>query len=254
MGSVVWAGFIAFFIVSLVVGVRLVALWQRTRQLPELLIGIGVLGIGPIGFGAMMLGATMLARGASPEGLTVQGIFALGTATVIVGVIAKCVFNWRVYRPDSLAAKVAIGAIGLALATLYVRAGLYHAFIPTTAVDGPALLQSLLQVSALLWGSAEALHYWSRMRRRAALGLADPVVANRFLLWSFGAGAAGVGTAIGAAVSWHTGLASLQIPWVVASSSAHGLAAAIAMWLAFMPPRAYTAWIRQRGELRTRAT
>ena len=36
-------GFLAFFVVALVVGVRLVHLWWRTRQLPELLIGLGVL-------------------------------------------------------------------------------------------------------------------------------------------------------------------------------------------------------------------
>ncbi len=253
MGSVVWLGFVAFFVVSLVVGVRLVLLWNRTRQFPELLIGIGVLGIGPIGFGAMMVGVTLLARGVSPESLAVRSVFALGFATVIAGVIAKCLFNWKVYRPDSVTAEFVTGAIALVLGTLYMRAGFEHAFIPSDTVDGPVLVQSLVQVSALLWGSLEALHYWSRMRRRAALGLADPVVANRFLLWSFGAGAAGLGTAIGAAVSWYTGVASFKIPWLVASSSAHGLVAAVAMWLAFVPPRSYTEWIREQAGLRTRA-
>ena len=42
MESFVWVGFVAFFVASLSVGVRLVLLWGRTRQLPELLIGIGV--------------------------------------------------------------------------------------------------------------------------------------------------------------------------------------------------------------------
>ena len=50
MGLLTALGFGCFFLVSLAVGLRLVLQWRRTRQLPELLIGIGVLGIGPVGF------------------------------------------------------------------------------------------------------------------------------------------------------------------------------------------------------------
>ena len=59
-------GFLTFFVASLAVGVRLVLLWRRTRQLPELLIGIGVLGIGPVGFGSMMVGVALLERAHAP--------------------------------------------------------------------------------------------------------------------------------------------------------------------------------------------
>ena len=43
--QLVWIGFAAFFVVSLGVGARLLALARRTRQAPELLIGLAVLGI-----------------------------------------------------------------------------------------------------------------------------------------------------------------------------------------------------------------
>lgn len=247
MGVWVWAGFLAFFVVSLVVGVRLVLLWRRTRQLPELLIGIGVLGIGPVGFGAMMLGAALMAGGASPSAIGVRGVFALGAATVAGGILAKCVFNWQVYRPGSRAARAATWAIGTGLVILYVHAGVTRGFLPAHPVDASTVGQSVLQVSALLWGSVEAIRYWRLMRKRTALGLADAVVTNRFLLWSLGAAAAAIGTAIGTGAAWWTGSASLQIPWVVTSSSLHGMTAAIAMWLAFVPPRAYTAWVRRRA-------
>lgn len=247
MGAWVGVGFVAFFVVSLAVGIRLLMLWHRTRQLPELLIGIGVLGIGPVGFGALMAGMTMIARGAAPDGLAVECVLALGSATVIAGVVAKCIFNWQVYRPDSAAARAVTVGVTAGLIGLYIHSGWTRGFVPAQTVDGFSLLQTTLQVGALFWGSGEALHYWRRMRRRAALGLADPVVTNRFVLWAFGAGAAGLGTAIGTVASWLIGMPSLQIPWVVASSSAHGMAAAIAMWLAFLPPRAYTNWIRSNA-------
>jgi hypothetical protein len=55
LGGLIWVGFVAFFVVALTVGVRVLLLARRTRELPELLMGIGVLGIGPVGFGLMVV-------------------------------------------------------------------------------------------------------------------------------------------------------------------------------------------------------
>jgi hypothetical protein len=85
------------------------------------------------------------------------------------------------------------------------------------------------------------------MRRRVRLQLADPVVSNRFLLWGLGAGAAGVGTAVGGSMQWWTQLPPIEMPWVMLSSSLHGLVAAVAMWLAFVPTSRYTRWIWVRA-------
>ena len=104
-----------------------------------------------------------------------------------------------------------------------------------------------VQIAALLWGSAEALSWFVRMRRRARVGLGDAVVANRFLLWGIGAGAAGLGSLIGIVVQIVTGAMSTQVPWVLASSSAHGFVAAVAMWLAFVPPAGYVRWVQARA-------
>jgi hypothetical protein len=99
----------------------------------------------------------------------------------------------------------------------------------------------------LLWGSGEALAYWRRMKRRSLLGLADPAVTNRFLLWGIGAGAAGVGSAIGVIAGMVIGQGNSEIPWVVMSSSIHGLVAAIALSLAFVPPPSYLRWVRRNA-------
>ena len=56
------AGIAVFFAVGLVVSVRLLGLSRRSRRLPELLAGLGLLGIGPLGFCVMMAGV-MLFRG-----------------------------------------------------------------------------------------------------------------------------------------------------------------------------------------------
>ncbi|MGH0037621.1 MAG: hypothetical protein ACQGVK_21535 [Myxococcota bacterium] len=243
MSSLVWIGFLAFFVVSLVVGVRLLLLWSRTRELPELLIGIGVLGIGPVGFGAMM--AASVVEGSSPG--AAAALYLAASLTVSVGVFCKCLFNWRVYHLQSRVCAAITGAVGLFLAGVLVHRLLGPGFRPVSPPDGLGLAQSATQVGCLLWGAGEALRYWLMMRRRARLGLADPVVTNRFLMWGVGAGAAGLGSAVGTVWSLVSGVATLETPWVVASSSAHGFVAAVALSLAFVPPAAYRRWLERRA-------
>lgn len=239
MSPIVWIGFLAFFVVSLVVGIRLLLLWARTRELPELLIGIGVLGIGPVGFGAIMA-ATVLKS--SAPGLA-DALFLASSLTVATGVFCKCVFNWRVYHRDSGVCAGITGLVGLVLVAIFLYRLAGPGFEPVSPPDGITLVQSATQVGCLLWGAGEALRYWMLMRRRALLGLSDPVVTNRFLMWGIGAGAAGVGTAIGTVWSVLSGAPTMETPWVVASSSAHGFVAAVALYLAFVPPARYRRWI-----------
>jgi hypothetical protein len=245
MGAWIWIGFGAFFLVSLAVGLRLLLLWKRTRELPELLIGIGVLGIGPVGFGCLMIGQLLgpswpwLART-----LVGAGMFAAGA-----GVVAKCVFNWRVYHPDKPKLEWLAWAAGLTLTGALIHSAWTSGFTDAAAVGVRYTLRQSLQVGCLLWGSAEALRYWVMMRKRVRLGLADPVVANRFLMWGIGAGAAGWGSFVGFVAQVISGVPSLQIPWVTVSSSLHGLVAAVALSLAFLPPEAYRRFIAARAEI-----
>jgi hypothetical protein len=55
---------------------------------------------------------------------------------------------------------------------------------------------------------------------------------------------------VGGAVQWWTQLPPIELPWVMLSSSLHGLAAAVATWLAFVPNAAYTRMIRARAAAR----
>ena len=235
-------GFLAFFVVSMWVGIRLLLLWSRTRQAPELLMGIGVLGIGPLGFGIAM--AAFLSAETSP-GLA-RFLVAIASTTVAVGVGAKYVFNWRIYHPGSRVAKaIVLTAIAL-LAGSIVGDGLTNHFAPEAwQKPGFPQLRQVVQVGALLWGSAEAFGWWRRMQRRVAIGLGDALVANRFLLWGIGAGAAGLGSAIGTVVGALAGRPMTDLPGLTLALSLFGLASASALWLAFVPPARYLAWLRK---------
>ena len=64
METLRWIGFGAFFVPSLVIGIRLLLLARRTGQIPELLIGIAVLGVGPLGYGFSILAFATARRAA----------------------------------------------------------------------------------------------------------------------------------------------------------------------------------------------
>ena len=229
----VWIGFAAFFGVSLVVGVRLLALARRTGRAPELLIGLAVLGIGPIGFGLQSV-ANLPAIASYAEAFA-----ATSAAAIAFGIWAKLTFNWLVYRSGSRVALAGVLVLALGVAAHLLAVPLRGSFLDATRDVPLAAARGSLQVLALGWGAAEAFAHWLKLRRRTRLGLADPVVTNRFLMWALSAGAASLGTLIGVIASLATGRGPTELPAVLASASAHGFVAAVGMWLAFAPPRAY---------------
>jgi hypothetical protein len=243
MQSFMWIGFAAFFVVSLTVGVRLVALWWRNRQLPELLIGLGVLGIGPVGFGCITFGQILDADFHAAS----RVVFAVGVFAASGGALAKYAFNHVVYHPGSRAVLSLVYLAGVGMLVCCLWAWVATGFSGAQEFDASYFVRTFLQVGCLLWGSIEALRYWRMMRRRLRLGLADPVVTNRFFMWGVGAGAAGVGTAIGVTAQLLIGRPPLEIPWVTLSSSMHGLVAAVALWFAFLPTEAYTRFLLERA-------
>jgi len=237
-------GFLAFFFVALWVGVRLLVQWVRTRELPELLLGLGVLGIGPVGFGLAMIAAA--AGAADPAAPSLAG--GLAALAVGGGASAKAVFNWKIYHPRSRGVGVvtvaAIALLALAIAADAAKTG----FAPAGWMKpGWVMLRQFVQIAVLLWGAAEAFVWWQRMRRRVRIGIGDPLVASRFLLWGIGAGMAGLGSAVGMAVGLATGRPMNELPLLTLVLSLFGMVSAVALWLAFAAPERFRVWIRQRS-------
>jgi hypothetical protein len=239
MAAVSAVGFVLFFLASLAIGLRLVAGATRTKHSPELLIGIGILGIGPVGMGCILLAAVL--HHFRFEAVRVPTAVAL--IAIAAGSVAGCLFNWRVFRPDSATAR------GWVFATALIYGLAFGLELGTTGFSDPLQLGpggkliAVLCSANLIWGAAESLRYYAFMRRRLRLGLADPLVTNRFLLWGLGIGAAGVGSGIAALVQALTGFSSSEIPMVTLSNSLFGLASAVLMWIAFVPPAAWQRYI-----------
>jgi hypothetical protein len=237
-----WIGFGAFFVSSLVIGIRLLKLARRTAQLPELLIGISVLCIGPIGYGLSMLAFAF--RGSSTIlSATLQGS---SFVAVFVGAASQYLFVWYVYRrTSSWGRPVAFAAIAL-MAMSYAGDLMMNGLVDRTQ-DGIAYsVGQLVRLLGFAWNSLESLRMGWTLRQRAKLGLADLTLSHRFLFWGVGAGAAFGGSLIGAVIRVATGGSALEIPVASLIISSCGLTAACCMWMAFHPPSALTG--RRKGD------
>jgi hypothetical protein len=114
------------------------------------------------------------------------------------------------------------------------------------------LSESLLQTGpvmvAYLWTAWESLRYHGLMRRRVKLALADAVVSDRFLLWGL------MAIAVASGVMTNSLAMALRVevfstPWILLFSSCTGLAQAVLLVLAFVPPRSYLSWVRARDRI-----
>lgn len=230
---------LSFVLVGGAVGVKLLLLAGRTRQLPELTVGLGLFLVALVGY---PLSLVSLSPDLAPA--TAKLLFGAGTLATAVGSASIYVFTWKVFRPGATWARVvALAAIlaifGFAVLTL-VRLG---------AASGPAEIfrdrlsatRSLVTGFSYLWTAVESLRWYVLLRRRQAVGLGDPVVANRFLLWGVSGVSATLGTGVSTALVFLGASHGGAHPVSLLAVGVAGLASSVSLYLAFLPPRA---WLR----------
>lgn len=228
------AGLAAFLVSSLAVGLHLLALARRTRAFPELAMGSGFVVGGFLGYVPETLA---LATGWVPLHWQ-PWVLLEAEAAIAFSALAMALFTWRVFRPRAPWAPPLVAGVAVLLA-----AGVLAFPAPVSRAATPAELQlalatALLRCACFAWASLESLRYYRAMQRRARLGLADPVLAQRFGLWSAGAGAAALLASTPFLSRGLFGTSADTPPWMV-TESALGLLAAAALWLAFFPPQTY---------------
>lgn len=232
--------------VALWVGGRLLWLARRTRGAPELCIGLAFYLNAVFGHPLMAgsgWGGTRVAEVNLP-------VFAVGSLFVALGISFLYGFTWRVFRPREVWARWAIALACLLLVAQAV--GMIHGLAsagpdanPHEVTAGWATVQHALVGLCLGWTGLESLLFYLQMRRRLAFGLADPVVANRFLLWAiFGFTMFLVLVVNGA---YHVaGVTTLNDPVCQLVTVLGALVASAAMYLAFLPPAAYLRAVLRR--------
>lgn len=218
-----------------VVGIRLLLLSARTREIPELALGSSFLLMGAIGYPL-----SIVAR----SGAGGPSLLALALAAQNLSAICMYVSTWKSFRPRQRGVALIIGATLLAFA---MSLGIPFALGEREALDaGPWYYVGFAgRFASYSWAAAEAVRYAAIQRRRLALGLADPVVADRFQLWSITSTSISLGFVVflaGRLFSENVGAS----PFVLVPTSIVSVSAGVTMWLAFFPPRRYKRLIVER--------
>lgn len=219
-------GFGSFTLASLVVGARLLALAARTRALAEAAFGTSLF-LGGAGYLLLVLAFRVVAVESAPLPL------AVGNLLLHIGSMALAIGTWRVFRPAERWPGAVVAAIGVVLATSFAIRLAYVQVVPPPA--SVFWMSTLAGAAVYAWSAEESLRYWRMMRRREALGLADPAITQRFGLW---------GLCTACAVGMHAASVAGRViagdalpPAAVVASSALGLVAAVSLSLAFFPRR-----------------
>lgn len=189
----------------------------------------------------------------------------LAAQTILhVGICCFAAFVWRTFRPGAAWARTLFGLVVLVYAgntVLFRISGAYA----IQAHPFHLVLSTCLSL-VIGWGFVETLLFYVQMKKRAAIGLADPVVMNRFLLFTIWTGGLTllpstvtavrvvsiVSSGQGFEVRPDAGLVIVQgAEWTLEairlSVLTIGPAVIASIWLAFFPPERYVRWLVSRS-------
>jgi hypothetical protein len=246
-------------VLSLVVGLRLLSRARRGWPAPETSLAIYFLVSAFLGTPPQIVvyGGMSDPRLAVTEHVA-RALLAFAVGAMAVGAVAAYVFTWKTFRPDRLFAK-GIVAGGCACVTLgYAIEAVFEGFAPVM-MAGPGHWLGWLGRTLATFGVAyESFRYWSMLRRRLRLGLADPVVTDRFLLWGIWAACS--------TLNFVADLASRTCYWLIFGTiqpvpeyleatvgptilvtMVLGVVSAVTLFLTFFPTPAYLRWVQARA-------
>jgi hypothetical protein len=233
-----------FIVVGTAVGVRMLALARRTGGRPEWLMGAGLVLVCGLGYPGSLLSGF----GQGSVGEVRLPVWAGSTLLTQTGIGSIWLFTGAVFRPGVGWARALTGLGLAALVASFLGTGHVLATAPddascTASTRHWLLLGMLGYAGSFLWSAVEGLLQRRMALRRLALGLADPVVTNRFLLWGlFGLMATGINLA--SVVGVVLGVDPAESLLVLLPMGVLGAAASVLMYLAFFPPAWYVGWLR----------
>jgi hypothetical protein len=237
-----------FVVVGTAVGVRILLRARVDRSLPELAIGLALVSFAGV---SQPLG---IARYAFEASLGVGAIIALqlgANAASTVTVLSLYAFTWRVFRPEARWAVLLFAggsALGVWASAAMAAVQFYDAAL-TPELSGSWLALSALSYGICFgWAGFESLTYWRRLRRRQAVGLAEPLLVNRFLLWGGGCSVAlAVDVVLMGCALQGIDFGRHPLPRLLMATSV--LVNSACWLLSFTPPAWYARWIRSRHPL-----
>jgi hypothetical protein len=223
-------------LIYLAVGARLFALSRRTHGRPEYLLALTYLCTGI---------AYFLYEFPGLFGLDAIWIQILARTIYSIGILPLLLFTRDVFRSDSRWAHALVWSIALSL-FIGVFFSTLNGDIEGLIVDSVWFWCDWIGYTApYIWMSTEALIAYRSARKRLRLGLCEPGVAHRFLLWAlFGFFAALAGIAL---IPLYLEFASTQVwpDWGDYVSGGLEAFSTVVLWFVFFPPAFYQRWINR---------
>jgi hypothetical protein len=176
---------------------------------------------------------------------------APGGASGVVGLMLlkaslalALVFTRAVFRPTAFIGTLLVvaGSLALAASLALDLAALGDGGVPPASAAFRA--GQCITAVPLAWLAIETYLERARAGRGAILGLADPVVVNRFTLWCSISAALAASCAAALVESFASGAAFETLR---ALRGVLAMVAGLGVWLSFAPPRRYLAWVRSRA-------
>ncbi len=239
---------LAFVIGSAVVSARLLGLARRTSEVPELLLGGAILCTAVLGYGVLIAGLAIRGAGVlAPDEVPMAAVVLSGAGKLLhdLGVTFFLLFVVYVFRRQTRWAPILASALCALLWGGFAVGASEGSFRGQGIGHAAWYCEYLVIWSYPLWNMIESYRYWGLMRRRATIGLADPLVTNRFLLW-------GTGSLFTALATWIASLPVLFVddparmlelmPSIRIATAATGLVSVTCSLFAFLPPQ----WYRRR--------
>jgi hypothetical protein len=232
-------------VVGTLVGLKLLIISTRTGKFPELAVGAALFSYAAVSQPALLVS---YALGEEISLGLRMGLAGLRIAAFYVTLVGLSLFTWKVFGAESRWRQVV--TFGIAFTGLVsggvMMWGIWLKYTAGTPMHAYArVCMTAHYVVAFGWVSLESLRYHALMRKRQALGLADPVVTNRFFVWGAGEGVASLVVLALVAVTLGRAQISAADPVTSCLVTLAGLVNTLVWWLTFTPPTAYLQWVRK---------
>jgi len=247
------------FVLAGVVGARLLRMPSEERLSPERLLGIYlVVGLLVGGLLVAVAYGAWSTQGEAESTGALTGLHAAGQVLMSVGYLCVIGFTWRTFHRGAAWARWCAVALSVLLLVSLGGRAFFEGFAISIDPGPYHWLAYVVRIAGLGWMGAMAFHYWRQMKKRLALGLADPMVVNRFALWGLFA----LGTILSALsepiarVVYHltagdqlasadaiTKVGGPIIEMALLLTSISGTVTVVALFLTFFPTKAYARWV-----------
>jgi hypothetical protein len=223
-------------LVYLIAGARMVRLSSRSKEIPERLLGASFL---LMGLGSLFYSLSEL--------LELEAAWAplnfLGRISYVMALILVAIFTRRVFRPEERWGHwIVYGVIGL-LVTGVGGSAATGDWVGFSISSGWYWLEWVGYLVPVVWTCAEATTEHIQARRRVRVGLCEPLVCNRLLLWaSFAALQVCVNLVAAGQYAAFEREGFFNAGWDYLYSAV-SISSLLMMWVAFFPPAFYRRWV-----------